>query len=82
MPITVVEVPISRHQMERLGRLSATPEFLDAIPQAAFTSALRSHSHAVSERLETRHSFEGILFRICTEPDGSATTIWLESRGG
>ena len=62
MPIPVVEVPIRPIQTIRLGRLSATPDFLDEIPSGIMARALRSHSRAVSETLETRHGFEGVRF--------------------
>ena len=41
-------------QTIRLGRLSAHAHFLDEIPSGIMARALRSHSRAVSETLETR----------------------------
>jgi hypothetical protein len=82
MSIPIVELPANPIRTIRLGRLVATPEFLDAIPRAVMSRALRTHSRAVSQTLETCHSFEGTKFRIRTEPDARETSMWLEERDG
>jgi hypothetical protein len=67
--------------MFRLGRLIATPDSIQAVSRPALATALRSHARAVPESgkpVETLHGFEGVLFRLRTEPDGTATTMRLE----
>jgi len=70
-----------RGRIVRLGWLTATPDFLAAVPRAAFSMALRTHQHADAvegEPFQTRHSYEGTVFRIRTNADRSRTEFRLD----
>jgi hypothetical protein len=65
----------------RLGIFSATPDFLDTVPRDAMARAILAHQHAEAregEPFETRHSWDGVLFRLRTNADRSETDIRLE----
>ena len=56
-----------RGRVVRLGWLTATPDFLAAVPREAFSMALRTHQHADAvegEPFQTRHSCPGTVFAI------------------
>jgi hypothetical protein len=74
---------IAAPQQHRLGRLIATPEAMASIPRSALGMALRSHAHVQSradadQAVETRHSSDGLLFRLHTDGDWKQTMIRLE----
>jgi hypothetical protein len=74
---SLVDLAIEGHR--GLGRVYATPELIRAIPRPAIARAIRCHGLAMGDSPETRHSFEGTLFRIRTDGD---TTMWLEQGAG
>jgi hypothetical protein len=74
-----VELRLPSALAGRLGLVTVSPGLLEAIPTDAIARALRCHGNATGARLETRHSYEGRVFRIRTTMGGIATVMWLEN---
>jgi hypothetical protein len=76
-----IEVQSRLDRIVHLGRLYATHDFLALIPRPALSMALRTHQHVEADEgraFETRHSFEGVLFRLRTSADRARTEFRLD----
>src|SRR5690242_19664855 len=79
--LPVTSSPSRQDGGTRLGWLTATPDFLASIPREALSRALRIHHRAITvegEPFQTRHSYEGNLFRLRTNADRSRTDFRLD----
>jgi hypothetical protein len=76
-------LPAVRTQGRGLGRLIATADFLTRIPRPVMIRALRTHANSLEPQgvgVETRHSHDGVLFRLRTHAGRGSTTLWLEGK--
>jgi hypothetical protein len=65
----------------RIGRIRATAGVVARVPKPALVRASRAHANTArvfGDPVETRHSYDGTLFRIRTDGPRKNTRVWLE----